>query len=178
MRIVWDERKRLANIHKHGGMDFASLTEEFFHTAYTRPATGSRYTAIGEDTNGVICVVFAVYGIEGISVISMRPASKKKGNFTVTASKPRKTKNSFTAADLEAVSDNPEWTKDDFARAKPYSEMFPELAATLRRRGPQKTPTKKAVSIRISPDVLEHYRSTGPGWQSRIDAALRKAAKM
>ena len=78
VNIVWDEPKRTANIHKHRGLDFATLTEEFFLAALVRPARGSRYTAIGEDINGVICVVFAVYGIEGISVISMRPASTKE----------------------------------------------------------------------------------------------------
>ena len=38
-------------------------------------------------------------------------------------------------------------------------------------------PTKVAVSIRLSPDVLSHFKAKGPGWQSRIDAALRKMVK-
>jgi uncharacterized DUF497 family protein len=78
MRIVWDEPKRIANIHKHSGLDFANLTEDFFIGALTRPAKGGRFMAIGEDRNGVISVVFAIYGIEAISVISMRPASKNE----------------------------------------------------------------------------------------------------
>nr|WP_210278083.1 BrnA antitoxin family protein [Phyllobacterium myrsinacearum] len=36
--------------------------------------------------------------------------------------------------------------------------------------------TKTPVSIRLSPDVLDYFRSGGPGWQSRIDEVLRKAA--
>jgi len=40
-------------------------------------------------------------------------------------------------------------------------------------RGPQKAPTKKAIAIRLSPDVVEDFKSTGAGWQSRIDEALR-----
>jgi uncharacterized protein (DUF4415 family) len=35
---------------------------------------------------------------------------------------------------------------------------------------------KEQVSLRIDQDVLEHFRSDGPGWQDRINAALRKAA--
>jgi uncharacterized protein (DUF4415 family) len=35
---------------------------------------------------------------------------------------------------------------------------------------------KEVINIRLDPDVLEHFRATGPGWQSRINAALRKAA--
>jgi len=37
---------------------------------------------------------------------------------------------------------------------------------------------KEQVSLRIDQDVLEHFRSGGPGWQDRINAALRKAAGM
>lgn len=44
------------------------------------------------------------------------------------------------------------------------------------QRGPQKAPTKKLVSLRLSPEVLTYFRSTGEGWQSRIDDALRKIA--
>lgn len=45
------------------------------------------------------------------------------------------------------------------------------------KRGPQKTPTKKLVSLRLSPEVVEHFKATGPGWQTRIDNTLRKAIK-
>lgn len=44
------------------------------------------------------------------------------------------------------------------------------------QRGLQKTPTKKLVSLRLSPEVLAYFRGTGDGWQSRIDDALRKVA--
>jgi uncharacterized protein (DUF4415 family) len=35
---------------------------------------------------------------------------------------------------------------------------------------------KELVSLRIDQDVLEHFREGGPGWQDRINEALRKAA--
>jgi uncharacterized protein (DUF4415 family) len=35
---------------------------------------------------------------------------------------------------------------------------------------------KEQVTLRIDQDVLEHFRQGGPGWQDRINAALRKAA--
>lgn len=94
----------------------------------------------------------------------------------VKAANPKR--KNFTKADLKAVSDNPEWTKEDFAKAKSFSEVFPEIAKTIRRRGPQKAPTKQPVSIRLSRDVLDHYKALGPGWQSTIDETLRKAAKL
>ena len=43
---------------------------------------------------------------------------------------------------------------------------------------PKKDAPKEAVNIRLDPDVLAHFRATGRGWQSRINAALRKAAKL
>jgi uncharacterized protein (DUF4415 family) len=42
------------------------------------------------------------------------------------------------------------------------------------QRGPQRSPTKQAVSIRYSPEVLDYFKSTGAGWQTRIDEALRE----
>jgi uncharacterized protein (DUF4415 family) len=41
---------------------------------------------------------------------------------------------------------------------------------------PKKAAPKEAVNIRLDPDVLAHFRASGPGWQSRINEALRKAA--
>ena len=45
------------------------------------------------------------------------------------------------------------------------------------KRGPQKSPTKKLVSLRLSPEVIDHFKSTGPGWQTRIDATLLESIK-
>ena len=45
------------------------------------------------------------------------------------------------------------------------------------KRGRQKTPTKKLVSLRLSPEVIDHFRSTGPGWQTRIDETLAKTIR-
>jgi uncharacterized protein (DUF4415 family) len=45
------------------------------------------------------------------------------------------------------------------------------------KRGPQKTPTKKLVSLRLSPEVIDHFKSTGRGWQTRIDSALKESIR-
>lgn len=74
--------------------------------------------------------------------------------------------------------DNPEWTKEDFARAVPFSQLpesFQEKLRLLKKpRGPQKAPTKELISIRLSRDVVERLRASGRGWQARVDAHLRK----
>lgn len=77
MKIIWDEPKRLANLDKHG-MDFADLNDRFFDTALVLQAARNRYRAIGVNIRGVISVIFAIYGNEAVSIISMRPASKKE----------------------------------------------------------------------------------------------------
>ena len=85
-----------------------------------------------------------------------------------------------TKADRAAKPDrnNPEWSEADFAKAKRVWEM-PELAHLSNRkrgeRGPQKAPTKQQVTLRLDRDVLERFRATGRGWQSRVNEALRKA---
>lgn len=71
--------------------------------------------------------------------------------------------------------ENPEWTKEKFARAKRFHELPHGLQQALRNtRGPQKSPLKEKISIRLSPDVVKALRATGRGWQARADAALRE----
>jgi len=73
-----------------------------------------------------------------------------------------------------------ELTGEDMDRFRPAAEVLPEeLVAVLPKRKPgqrgaQKKPTKEPVTIRYSRDVLEYFRATGPGWQARIDAALKE----
>jgi uncharacterized protein (DUF4415 family) len=69
--------------------------------------------------------------------------------------------------------ENPEWTAEEIRTAKPFTEVFPEAAAAIRRgRGPQKAPTKQMVSLRLDVDVLKAFRATGRGWQGRINHTL------
>lgn len=78
MWLTWDETKRQQNIAKHG-MDFAELSIEFFESATIYPAKRERSLAVGE-WNGsiVIAVIFQPLGSQALSIISMRPASRKE----------------------------------------------------------------------------------------------------
>jgi uncharacterized protein (DUF4415 family) len=44
----------------------------------------------------------------------------------------------------------------------------------VRGRPPSMGRTKQQVTLRLDPDVLERFRADGPGWQGRINAALRE----
>lgn len=78
--------------------------------------------------------------------------------------------------------DNPEWTEADFTRAKKYpagTTLADIVDDIVRSRGrPKLEAPKEAVSLRLDADVLEAYRKTGDGWQTRINADLRKARKL
>jgi uncharacterized protein len=77
MKIVWDEPKRLANLVRHG-MDFADLDETFFERSVIVSAKLDRQIAVGRHRSGIILVVFVALGTEGLSIVSMRPASRKE----------------------------------------------------------------------------------------------------
>ena len=65
---------------------------------------------------------------------------------------------------------------DDIRHFKPAHDVLPEavrLDLRIRARGPQKAPTKIPTTIRLSPEVSAAFRATGPGWQTRIDNALK-----
>lgn len=76
--------------------------------------------------------------------------------------------------------ENPEWTDEMFAKARPAHAVLPvdilSQFKNTRQRGPQKAPKKVPVSLRLSPDVLEHFKQRR-GWQGRIDAILKKAVE-
>ena len=84
-------------------------------------------------------------------------------------------------AQIAADPDNYESTDEELAKAKPMAEALPELHAALmaeiakRKAGrPKAAVTKQTIAIRLDPDVLEAFKATGPGWQTRMNEALRE----
>ena len=75
--------------------------------------------------------------------------------------------------------DNPEWTTAEARSAKSFSGLAKTLQSKLSRRprGTQVAPTKERITIRLSPEVVETFRATGTGWQTRMDAALQEWLK-
>jgi uncharacterized protein (DUF4415 family) len=82
------------------------------------------------------------------------------------------TKKNTTASTWIDPDEAPHLDREWFERADLY-----EAGKLIRRGGrPKKATPKEAVNIRLDPDIVAHFRAGGPGWQSRINAALRKAA--
>ncbi len=67
--------------------------------------------------------------------------------------------------------DAPRLTREWFERADLYHGD-----KMVRRGRPKSARPKEAVNLRLDADVLKYVRNTGPGWQSRINEALRKVA--
>lgn len=80
--------------------------------------------------------------------------------------------------------DAPEWTQEmvDAAELAVGGKVIRPANGYLgpngvvRGRPPQRGRTKQQVTLRLDPDVIERFRASGPGWQGRINEALRQAA--
>lgn len=73
--------------------------------------------------------------------------------------------------------ENPEMTEAELRELRPFREVFPDLAASIDRKlgRPKADNPKKAISLRLDAEVIERFKATGDGWQSRMNEALRKA---
>lgn len=75
--------------------------------------------------------------------------------------------------------DAPEATDEQLAQARPFTDAFPTLAEAMRKNlggRPRAQNPKVAVSLRLDPDVVAAFKADGPGWQTRMNEALRAAA--
>ena len=74
--------------------------------------------------------------------------------------------------------ENPEWTEEDFARARPFKEGLPEQYASWKKnkggRPPLESP-KVHIGFRLAADVVEGVRATGRGYNARVERVLREA---
>lgn len=99
----------------------------------------------------------------------------KRGTIIPTQDETR-ANNAGIAADIDARELDDAWHKE----AKPASETFaPEVYAQLvaKKRGrgrPKADETKVFTAIRLDADLLEIFKATGKGWQTRMNAALRQ----
>ena len=76
-----------------------------------------------------------------------------------------------------------ELTSEDIRAMRPASEVLPkkllDVLAKRKRgeRGPQKEPKKISITVRYSPEVVEYFKATGDGWQTRMDKVLKNYIK-
>lgn len=149
MRIEFDTAKNERNIRERG-LSFEQVAEFDFETALIETDDRHDYGEAREEKH---CV----------SSVSARQMNARCEDMS-------------KRPDPELVDDeNPELTDEWFKRAKRFTELPETLQTVLSRRprGPQKAPIKERITIRLSPEVVEPFRATGDGWQTRLDAALK-----
>jgi uncharacterized protein (DUF4415 family) len=130
----------------------------------------TRYVAFGE-IDDALTVSFSRFATAGSAQSAFAKRTGKRSD--AMAAKPK--------FDQERHEENPEWTKRDFANAKPASEILPPgVIAQFKNKGgrPRSENPKEAVKLRIDADVLAKFRKSGPGWQTRINGILRAAVSV
>ncbi|MBV8525457.1 MAG: BrnA antitoxin family protein [Acetobacteraceae bacterium] len=72
--------------------------------------------------------------------------------------------------------ENPEWTEENFARARPFKEVFPRQYKAWKKMGrpPVESP-KIHIGFRLAADVVKGIRATGRGYNARVEKVLREA---
>ena len=70
--------------------------------------------------------------------------------------------------------ENPEWTTKMLKQSRPASEVLPKVVEAHRRGRPLKSGKKRQLTLRLSPEVVDYFKSSGPGWQTRMDEALKE----
>jgi uncharacterized protein (DUF4415 family) len=89
-----------------------------------------------------------------------KPASKRKFRLNTPAEEAR------IQAGIKADPDTRELTARDFTRMRAFAEA-------LKQRGrPKSAVHKQPVTVRLDPEIMEFFRATGPGWQTRMNEAL------
>lgn len=89
------------------------------------------------------------------------------------------TRNNAASLPIWNDEDTPEWTDDQLDRAEFAigGKVVRPAQGTLTKPGrpPIGGTTKRQVTLRLDPDVIDRFRDGGPGWQGRVNEALRKA---
>lgn len=81
--------------------------------------------------------------------------------------------------DRDAVSGNPELTDEERKQLRPARDVLPPALceAPVNKGGRPRAEIRKVpVTIRLDPHVVDACKATGPGWQTRMNEALAKAA--
>lgn len=181
MEIEFDPDKEATNLKKHeiSLARAANLVVE--HHEFVVRKGEVRVHALGMIDGELYSLVF-VFRRNVIRAISLRRAHQEEVDRVSRKNKGLAEEGATFAHETPYDDDNPEWTEERLARARPASELPPEILAyfpkTLAKlRGAQKAPTKVAVSLRLSPEVVDYFKAGGRGWQTRLDEALKGIIK-
>lgn len=190
----WDETKRQRTLQDRG-IDFADVVRFDFLNAEIRPDLRRdygepRFRAIGLLDGRLHVLIFTPRG----RAARDQPAAGECKGVSEMGGKPKLTEDKpadppgFAEDQVpfrrlrpdEPDDENPEWTDEDFANAKSVWD-FPELVEMLQKEGKlgrrplPDDKRKQRVTLYLDRDVIARLKADGRGWQTRANAALRKA---
>jgi uncharacterized protein (DUF4415 family) len=92
----------------------------------------------------------------------------------VAKTKPLKTDDNLEPIDND---ENPQLTEADFARGRPFKEVFAKQYKSLGSRGgrPRLASPKVHIGLRLAADVVNGIRASGKGYNARVEKVLRDA---
>ncbi|MBA3516872.1 MAG: BrnA antitoxin family protein [Rhizobiales bacterium] len=108
------------------------------------------------------------------TVARLRKHAKRKAERLIANADPAEDAAILAAA--EADPDALPLTDVQLAEMRPAHEVAPHLVAAELRRGrgrPKSDAPKEQVTLRLDPDVVQHFKETGPGWRALINKELR-----
>ena len=175
MEIEFDPAKDAVNIEKHGlplpvaariELETALVIRDVLFE-YGEP----RLLAFAMLDARLHVMTFTMRG-DVVRVINLRKANRRKSFAMASPKKPEHiSQQDWDDADIPEVSD------EEFARARPFSEVFPNVYEALTRgpgRPPVETP-KVHVGFRLAADVVSGIKATGRGYNARVEKVLRDA---
>lgn len=164
MRFTWGEAKRKQNLKAHG-IDFVDAVRVFEGPTFT--FEDDRFTYSEGAWLPWACSPGFRYRLS-IQRPNMKSTSSRSAKPRGARRKSSSTISKTDWARLRAMSDQ------DINLTPEHPEAEVEhIVSGIVRRGLEPPPSKAAVSLRIDRDVLEWFKSQGPGYQTRINAVLR-----
>ena len=173
-RIRWDEQKRQSNLEKYG-LDFRDagwvLESRYRLDVPVYGITKYGFRPLSMCLRYSPCFRWRMPSAAGKSESSVleKPA-RRNGRCTMNG---LKTTSQTDLARLRATGDFAWDGTDEDGRPLSREEMQAGIDSSRRKRGRPMGALKESTTIRFDRDVLETFRASGPGWQTRMNAALR-----
>jgi uncharacterized DUF497 family protein len=162
MQFTWSERKCAINLKQHG-LHFVDAPRVFEGTTYTFEDDRFSYSEQRFVTLGLLAgIPVSIVHTENeheIRIISFRKATNRE-------------------AEIYSMKSKTDWARLKSKDASAPTAEHPEadvqhIVRGLVRRGLKPLPPKASISLRVDHDVLEWFKTQGPGYQTKINAVLR-----
>ena len=181
MHYEWDERKRIANLEKHG-LDLAEAWKVFEASkkiTFAAPQIESDEVCWMDiaEVQGVVLVLVYTRRADSSGAIRSDAPDERKGGLTLPRSKIVR----YTTEELKELERRGQ-TKTDWKRVKAMrdediliDEDSPEITAEMWRNAivTGRRPPKRNITLRIDPEIIEWFKAKGKGYQTRMNAVLR-----